>query len=256
MMKKVTINKEAYLDKFLDFPLFSDFVHFAINDLETTLYKNNEDNVMILNSMVAYFIIGSPKDCDTNEVFDLIPEGSWIVTLPSEWDSVIKGYYKDNVKVMDRVLFDSSTIDLEYMKTLRVNPEDGLRIVPITERYLKDSIIVDDVTSRFFTTRDFLEFGFGYALIDSDDEVQGFSITNFPVLSNHAELHFRVGFSEGNKYRRKGLGLTLATYLIEECFKRGLDPIWDAANSTSAHIARKIGYKEKLKWKVYIVGNK
>ena len=251
-MKKVLDNKK-YFSKFMDYPILHEFVQYAINDLNPVIYANEDNSVLILNSMVAYFILGEPENINPKELASIIPEGSWIITIPDTWDKTIREIYKDNVKVMDRVLFDSSSIDVEHIKSLRVDMPDDLHIVPISEKHLKDSIIVDDVTSRFFTKRDFMKYGFGYALVDDHDVVQGFSNSNFPVLGDKVELHFRIGFSDDNKYRRKGYGITLASMLIEESFKRGLDPVWDAANLKSAHIAKKLGYTEKLKWKVYVV---
>ncbi|MDD3171525.1 MAG: GNAT family N-acetyltransferase, partial [Bacilli bacterium] len=170
-----------------------------------------------------------------------------------EWKSYFENYYEDNVKIHQRVLFDSSLLTLEKTREYKTNLPEELRIVKIEKEHVASGLIFQDVTSRFFTASDFIEHGFGFALVDKNNICQGFALTNYPVIGKEVELYFRIGYEDYPKYRQKGLGTLLCSYFIEYCLLNGYTPVWDAANDISSHIAHKFGYIPEEKWYMYHV---
>jgi GNAT acetyltransferase len=52
---------------------------------------------------------------------------------------------------------------------------------------------------------------------------------------------------------RKGIATALANRLLLECFHRGLEPHWDAANGESVKLAKKSGYTFKGTYDAYYI---
>ncbi len=252
-LKPVTQNKEEIHERFLGFPYFDNYLKWAIRDHSPDVYADNEVNpsVVLLESPPAIFIAGNPDDCDIQKVLDNLTSGHWVIPENMKWKNHLEKHFEGHIESHQRILFDSSNLTLEHVLKCRNELPENLRIVPIESKYLQSGIIHDDVTSRFFTVSPFMENGFGFALVDESDIPQGFALTNYPVIGKEIELYFRVGYVHQQEYRKKGIGTTLCTYLIEYCLNNGYTPTWDSAHEVSAHIARKLGYKDKTKWYMY-----
>ena len=57
-------------------------------------------------------------------------------------------------------------------------------------------------------------------------------------------------------HRRKGLATVVSAALILDCLEKGKYPNWDAANSTSAKLAEKLGYVFDKAYDTYFVNNR
>lgn len=252
-MIEVTCNLEQYYQKFRTYALFNNFLKYAIRDLQPHILVDDEEkpNCIVLYSNPAYFIIGEPDIEYIEDIFKFIHRDSWIITQSEHWKLVIESYYKEQVVVHPRVLYNSKRLDINYILKQRIELPRGLSIVPIENKHLKSGMIYDDVIKRFFTISDFLKTGFGFALVGEDGFCEGFSIANYPVIGKDIELYVRVGYDSYPDYRSKGLGTTLCSYFIEEALKRGYNPVWDSANETSSHMAQKLGYVLEKAWNIY-----
>ena len=251
----IKINKEKnkdYQNLFLEFEYFRNYIKFAFNDADVDIYVDKENNpsVALMEHGPICFICGKATDENAGKIFNKLKKGSWVVPQNGQWSIMLEQKYP-NAEFYDRTLFDSSNLDLNHIMTMKKEPPKGFRIEPIKEKYLERGLIQGDVTRRFFPDDCFMEKGFGFALLDQFDNVHGFALTNFPYYDNEVELYFRVGTEDYQNYRRLGMGTTLCVYFIEECFKRGLDPVWDSAHEVSANIAKKFGYIPRKKWKMY-----
>ena len=90
----------------------------------------------------------------------------------------------------------------------------------------------------FETKEAFLEKGRGFAVLKDGSVVAGAS----------SEYCYRFGGIEVeiatvHKERRKGLASAVGAKLILSCMDDGLEPVWDAANLISVHLAEKLGYR-------------
>jgi len=254
-MIEITSNIEKYYQMFDSYQLFNNFLKYAIRDEHPQIFVDdeNECSLVVLYSFPAYFILGEPHGTNTKEVFSLIKQNSWIIPSSDEWKQPLEEHFKDKIVTHKRVLFNSKTLDINHILQQRKDLPQGLSIVPIEEKHLINGMIHDDVIIRFFTKSDFLENGFGFALMGDDGFCEGFSLTNYPVVGKEVELYFRVGYDSYAEFRSKGLGTTLCTYFIEEALKRGYNPVWDAANDVSSHIAKKLGYVVEKQWHMFHV---
>ncbi len=162
-------------------------------------------------------------------------------------------YFKETMDVHKRVLFSSEALNVSKIKEMKGELPANLKIVKIEEKHLKEGLIYDDVVSRFFTVSRFKENGFGFALTDEFETVQGFCLTNYPFKGQEIELYFRIEYDHFQDFRHKGFGIQLCSYLIEFCLEHDFDPVWDSANDTSSHIAKKLGYTEREVWYAFHV---
>jgi len=253
-MIEITKNIEKYYEMFESYEPFNNFLKYAIKYEHPQIYVSGEgeSTIVILYSYPAYFILGRPSK-GIDEIFKIIKPDSWIIPQTDEWKIPLEDYFKDHINTHERVLFSSENLNINHILQHRRTPPNGLSIVPIEEKNLKDGMIHDDVIIRFFSKSDFMNNGFGFALIGDDGFCEGYAITNYPIVGNDVELYFRVGYDSYTLFRSKGLGTTLCTYFIEEALKRGYNPVWDSANDISSHIATKLGYTVERNWYMFHV---
>jgi GNAT superfamily N-acetyltransferase len=211
---------------------------------------------VLMYAKPAYFIVGEPEEEDLRDVFGMIEEDSWLIPEDIFWDKYIEEYFKGHVESHKRVLFNSENVSLEKIRSLKTDISKEFKIVPIAKEHITEGIIHDDVIKRFFSKSDFLNHGFGFALVDQSNTPLGFSLTNFPIYDDELEVYFRVGFEDEPENRKKGIGTLLAIYFVEAALERGYVPVWDSANDISSHIAKKLGYKEDKVWYMYHILNR
>jgi GNAT superfamily N-acetyltransferase len=252
-MIEIKKNLEYYYHLFDTYDVFHNFIKYAVRDLSPQIFVDNQENprCLVLYSNPAYFILGEPDETYNKDVCSLFHKNAWVIASTSAWKQVIEEIFKAGVITHPRVFFDSKNLNLDHILSHRKPLPQGLSIEPIGKKHIEVGMIFDDVVSRFFVESDFMTEGFGFALVDDHGTCLGFSLTNYPMVENEIELYFRVGYDSCPEYRSKGMGTTLCTYFIEEALKRGYDPVWDSANDTSTHIAKKLGYMTKKTWNMF-----
>jgi len=252
-MREIKNQIEKYYQLFDSFEYFENFIKYAVRDLKPQIFVDNEQNpnCVVLYSYPAYFILGEPDEKYSDDVLSLFPRDSWIIASSSAWNNTINQHFQDGVITHKRTLFNSNSLDVKNILEQRKPIPKDFSIEPIQKKHIEEGMIHDDVISRFFTTCDFLENGYGFTLVDGAGTCHGFALTNYPIVGHDVELYFRVGYDFCPEFRLKGIGTTLCTYFIEESLKRGYNPVWDSANSISAHIAKKLGYVEQKEWLMY-----
>jgi hypothetical protein len=250
-MKKIQVGKKQLHEMFANYPVFELFVQHAIENMDVDFYVDDDikPESMILYARPAYMLSGRAETNLVDDLKEIIQPGGWIISPNQEWDDLLKITFKENLQSFPRTLFDSSEIKITHLKSIRKPLPEELKIVPINAQHLEKGMIKEEIVDKFFTGKNFLESGFGFALVNDQGMIHGFALTNYPILSEkEVEVSYRVGYDSFQKYRNMGIGTTLASIFVEEAIKRGYDPVWDAAHIVSAHIAKKLGYGEKTHW--------
>lgn len=252
-MNEIKKDLEKYYQLFKKYDVFHNYLKFAVRDFAPQIFVDNEQNpnCVVLYSNPAFFILGEPDEKYSADVFSLFQENSWIIASSNTWKDIINHHFLERVVTHKRTLFNSDSLDINHILKYRRDIPKAFTIEPIEKKHINEGMIYDDVLSRFFKVSNFLENGFGFALVDTAGTCHGFSLTNYPIVGKDVELYFRVGYDSYPDLRLKGIGTTLCTYFIEESLKRGYNPVWDSANDISAHIAKKLGYVEEKEWFMY-----
>lgn len=227
------------------------FIQYAIIERNYDLYVDRIDQpqTYIMHVPPAYICYGVVNPNETHSILSIIDKGAWILSPNNEWDEYLCSIFNQRIKSYQRTAFDESALQIEQLQKLRKPLPEGLKIVEISDKHVGQWMIKSQIIDRIFVHRPFLTHGFGLCLIDTDEVVQGFALTNYPIgEGNQIEVSFRIGFDDHQEYRRKGIGTTLVSQFIEMSLQKGYFPIWDAATDVSANIAKKLGYIEKRKW--------
>ena len=153
---------------------------------------------------------------------------------------------------VDRYAFTSENLDLAHLISLRERLPEGFTLRPIDQplaemiRSLKGEL-VEDQLGNFASIDDFLENGFGFAILEREKIVT--LASSFVVCDAGIEIQINTD----RNYEGRGLGTVVGAALIVESLERGLDPNWDAASKISAHLAKKFGYTEQGEYKMVIL---
>ncbi len=248
-MFKTQTNNEKYQHYFKDYPVFQLFVEHAFKYMEIVIFVDKEENpsTIIIEAKPAYILYGKP----TTDLTNILHPGAWIISPSDQWDEVLKSVFQNNLETYQRILCDESKLSTTHLLEFDKELPEELRIEPITKEHIQAGMIKDDVINRFFPNVDFLTTGFGLALVNNENIVHGFALTNYPIQSDEIEVYYRVGYESFTKYRNQGIGTLIASKFIIESLHRGYKPIWDAATPLSYHIANKLGYQDKLHWQMH-----
>lgn len=153
---------------------------------------------------------------------------------------------------VDRYAFTSEGLDLAHLQSLREGLPEGFSL-KLIDRPLAEKIksmrgeLVEDHLSNFASIDDFLKNGFGFAILEGEKIVS--LASSFLVCDAGIEIQINTD----RKYEGRGLGTVVGAALILESLERGLDPNWDAASPTSAHLAKKFGYTEQGEYQMVIL---
>ncbi|MCD4753775.1 MAG: GNAT family N-acetyltransferase [Anaerolineaceae bacterium] len=151
-----------------------------------------------------------------------------------------------------RYAFTSERLELEHIKKLRDHLPEQYSLNKIDLELVKKiisekSVFTEDHFSNFASTDEFLKKGYGFVILDGDQVVS--IATTFVVCDDGIEIQINTR----KKYEGQGLGTVVGAVLIVESLERGLDPNWDAASKTSAHLAKKFGYIEEGEYPMYFI---
>lgn len=203
-------------------------------------------SVLHLSPIPLYMLGGDPSHAAAKAAVKSIPRRSMLMYggQTEAWMALTKKIHGINVIELERYAFTSENLNLEHLRALRdgLSAELTLKQIdrPLTEQITAEkSITTEDHILTFATADDFLEKGFGFVVLDGEKIV---SIATTFVACN-AGIEIQINTRKA--YEGRGLGTVVGAALIVHSLENGLDPNWDAATKTSAHLAKKFGYAEQ-----------
>lgn len=197
------------------------------------------------------FFAGDPDSTDAislvESLFDLNTSETTIAIFDDEnprWKERLLSVPENNPEVVPRFgivqkdyEFDESVLQ-KYIDSL---PE-GFDLVPFDESIYNQAMGEEwskEFCEVFSSAEDYLTRGFGFAVLENGRLVSGAS--TMTVYDGGVEI--QVATDE--KYRRRGLAISCAAALVQECSRRKIRPCWDAANLISKKMALSLGYEYK-----------
>lgn len=254
MIKVSSAGISQYQGIFQQFEHFSNYIHFAFEFLAPEIWVDHETapTLACFYTAPAYFVWGDPDSQDVAPLFQLFSDDGWIVPSSEKWDRHLTAHFGEKLTTYPRTSFDSASLKLAHLRSLKSELPVGLTIVPIDETHVRNQggMLYQDLLSRFFTQADFLQQGAGFCLLE-DEKMIGFAAANYPIRNQVLEVYIRVDYNDDPIHRNKGLGTQLGVTLLEYCLENGLDPHWDAANEISVRLALRLGYTLHHRWKMY-----
>ena len=197
-------------------------------------------SALVYSSYDGIFLGGEP-DRELVEYGELGDES--VVPLNEGWEKLIKECWPEAVPTTRYAIHRCKDFDREKLQSFVDALPEGYEIRRIDSETYDLILAANDadleyLTGDFETKEAFLEKGCGYVVLKGGMVVAGAS----------SEYCYRFGGIEVeiatvHKERRKGLASAVGAKLILSCLDDGLEPVWDAANLISVHLAEKLGYR-------------
>ncbi len=197
-------------------------------------------SALAYSSYDGIFLGGEP-DRELAE-YDKLGDES-VVPLNEGWEKLIKECWPEAVPTTRYAIHRCKDFDREKLQSFVDALPEGYEIRRIDSETYDLILAANDadleyLTGDFETKEAFLEKGCGYVVLKGGMVVAGAS----------SEYCYRFGGIEVeiatvHKERRKGLASAVGAKLILSCLDDGLEPVWDAANLISVHLAEKLGYR-------------
>lgn len=162
-----------------------------------------------------------------------------IFDAPKTWHRFLS-CWSDESYASFRYSFQNDQLSLQASSLRRIaRVPEGCILVPYNYDLLQEALSAEwaeDQIGTFYSERDFLNRGFGLALLRDGELVAG--CTTF--CRHHDGYEIQVDTRPD--MRRRGYGSCVAAALILECLSMSQTPYWDAANLSSLRLAQKLGY--------------
>lgn len=156
---------------------------------------------------------------------------------PGAWVDRVKQTF--STSTFTRYSFDHRSLNEVYLQSV-------IDAHPLKDQVKRlDELMVKDLAAdewgqyhfmNYNSPQHFLATGAGYGVIAGDRIAA--ACTSALVCASGIELNIITD----PLYRKKGFATLVAARLIIECLQQGLQPHWDAANTTSRDLAMKLGY--------------
>ena len=164
--------------------------------------------------------------------------GEWLQVYPETWVGTVEAL-APSASRSTRVNF---RFDRETYLRRRVEVEAELATAAIVPTTAEMAARIDGgvVPRRFWRdARQFVEAGGGLSLLDGGE----IAATAFTSFRHGAQLE--LGIETAEAHRGRGLARLVASALIDDCLRRGLEPVWACRleNVASFRLARKLGFE-------------
>ncbi len=225
----------------------------VFDNIEGDIYVNDIDNInfccIILKTYC--FIAGQCNKNNAYDIFTWLPNEIKVINADEEWFKYIESFYNNQYEIYMRYVMD---IPIKFNINLLTNYINRLdlqyKITNINEEIYYRIKNTDSFCTNIGMSIDYFKNGIGVCCIEND-EIIGIATSNI-FYNNGIEINIKVNPEK----RRKGIASAISSKLILECLKKGKIPYWDAANDNSLGLAKKLGYTEKCKYKVYYIKRK
>lgn len=233
-MKRIKeINDINILEEIKTFPNQA-IIWSLINGLnQGELWQSNNNKAVILLEKGDYpfvFMAGELDDDTLIEAKKFLKNNSMVYCDPYYH----KWFFDMGYKILCRVQMLYSTPNLiPLMPNCSIIPIDNINI-------LKQCYWHDVAAKHYGSLKLFLQHGKGYALLNEENKIISEAYIDY-TGGGYAE----IGITTHPSYRQKGAASSLASYLVEDCIRNNLTPIWsaDTGNLASIKTALNIGFR-------------
>ena len=221
-----------------------------------TAWVDNLENPTVAQITVGIFVFyaGDPSTKETEELLFNLPEFTLAIVDSDKWKSRIESVHCGAIEKFQRYRFEKNPAHLNRIHILNLlsSLPEGYEIKKVDDNIAHAPSfreLSEDFVSQFESIDDFIKRGVGYAILH-DDKVVAAS-TSFSVYDGGIEIEIATH----PEYRRIGLATVVASALILDCLDSGKYPSWDAANTESVELAKKLGYVFKEAYDTYFINH-
>jgi len=197
-----------------------------------------------------WYLGGDPQTEWANEIILKIPTYDLIMSAATGWVEEIARVHGDRLQPYTRFSFSAVSLSKDALKSLFDTSPHKENILPIDSVNLDILLALTDSGfeyRQFGAPENFLDKGFGY-IYKNEQTILGMAYTALV-----AQRGIEVSIWVAERQRQRGIATALASRLILECFDRGLEPHWDAANGESVKLAKKLRYTFTRAYDAYYI---
>jgi len=220
-------------------------------------WVNDLENPTVAQVTVGIFTFytGDPNVKETEELLRNIPEKMLVIVNSEEWKKRLETFYERKIDKFLRYKFkrNSEFFNRSKLQSFISKLPKGYELRRIDEHIANNSTLhklSEDFTSQFQSVEDYLNRGIGYSILYNGEVICGAS--SYSIYDKGIEIEVATDLN----HRRKGLATVVSAALILDCLEKGKYPNWDAANTTSAKLAEKLGYVFDKAYDTYFVDNR
>ncbi|MDF9450742.1 GNAT family N-acetyltransferase [Bacillus toyonensis] len=220
-------------------------------------WVNDLENPTVAQVTVGIFTFytGDPNVKETEELLRNIAEKMLVIVNSEEWKKRLETFYERKIDKFLRYKFkrNSEFFNRSKLQSFISTLPKGYELRRIDEHIANNSTLhklSEDFTSQFQSVEDYLNRGIGYSILYNGEVICGAS--SYSIYDKGIEIEVATDLN----HRRKGLATVVSAALILDCLEKGKYPNWDAANTTSAKLAEKLGYVFDKAYDTYFVDNR
>jgi RimJ/RimL family protein N-acetyltransferase len=199
----------------------------------------NNPKSLCIQMQVFWYFAGDPCTEWARKKIAQIPTYDFIMPSAAGWLEEIGKLYAERLQPYTRFSFSAESLSRDHLAALwDASPHKGMIRELDAESIEKLTSSEDNAfgIEAFASVEDFLNRGFGF-VAKRNEQVVGHA---YSTLLSRKGMEVSIWVAE--RQRQRGMATALASRLLLESLDRGLEPHWDAANSESVKLAKKLGY--------------
>ena len=222
--------------------------------IEGEIYVDNIKNPLFACGVLkAYcFISGKYNKNNAKDFISWLPNQVRIINPSEDWKEFIKEFYEGKYEEYERycTVKNESNFDYKKLNSYIHRLDKKYKIAKIDEVLYKQVKESSEQCTTIGMTENYSKNGIGICCIEGN-RIIGLATSNI-IYEDGIEINIKVN----EEKRNEGIATAIASKLIIECIDNNLYPNWDAANSNSVGLAKKLGYKIGASYYVYLIKKK
>lgn len=194
---------------------------------------------LCIHMQIFWYFAGDPHTKWAKRMITQIPPYDFIMPSAPGWLEEIQKVHGERLQPYTRFSFSAESLSCDHLDALwEASAHKGMIRAMDAESIKALSSTCGNAfeIDVFASTQDFLDRGFGFGAWQGN-QVIGAAYT---TLVSRKGMEVSIWVTE--RQRQRGIATTLASRFLMESLDRGLEPHWDAANSESVKLAKKLGY--------------
>ena len=184
---------------------------------------------------------GDPESENAEAVIKSFPVLPLILPTKKRWLGAVRKLYGDAAKSVTRYRLSDESLDVEILNELDLSVEDGFEIKRVDlsiAKKMQNALDVEYHLRHYDSLEDFVTLGKGYAVTHGDE------VCAVTAAFLYTDYEVEIQTNTAEQYRRRGFALKTAAATLMDCVYQDIVVCWDASNTMSRDLAKKLGYTE------------
>lgn len=227
---------------------FDSFIQGKMGELWTN--DLSEPSIAALRQGSFITFAGNAEHPKATEMIEKLPGRTCVMPSPEEWMNLLLKVHGDTLKRRERHSFTSETLNKAHLEGLSLNYAKHVKVRKIST-VIVDTIFGTEKHKFHFTNyesvEDFVLNGLGFCAFYDDEIV---CVASAALVTKES---IEMNLLTIPNFRKQGIAIKVCATLILECLRNRKEPHWDAANTASSNLAKKLGFNYSDSYYVYVI---